>query len=74
MVVIGGGYIGMEVAAATVGWKLDTTVCLQFYFCMLVLFVIQWKLTASKWYLLHGGLHLYQLSLFWNVYITKIQS
>ncbi|XP_068634264.1 monodehydroascorbate reductase, chloroplastic/mitochondrial isoform X2 [Aristolochia californica] len=26
VVVIGGGYIGMEVAAATVGWKLDTTV------------------------------------------------
>lgn len=27
MVVVGGGYIGMEVAAAAVGWKLDTTVC-----------------------------------------------
>ncbi|XXG76478.1 hypothetical protein AAC387_Pa08g0818 [Persea americana] len=26
VVVIGGGYIGMEVAAATVGWKLDTTI------------------------------------------------
>ncbi|XP_006828797.2 monodehydroascorbate reductase 5, mitochondrial isoform X1 [Amborella trichopoda] len=26
VVVIGGGYIGMEVAAATVGWNLDTTV------------------------------------------------
>ncbi|KAI8546288.1 hypothetical protein RHMOL_Rhmol07G0105500 [Rhododendron molle] len=26
VVVVGGGYIGMEVAAATVGWKLDTTV------------------------------------------------
>ncbi|XP_057810552.1 monodehydroascorbate reductase 5, chlorplastic-like isoform X2 [Salvia miltiorrhiza] len=25
VVVIGGGYIGMEVAAAAVGWKLDTT-------------------------------------------------
>lgn len=23
---VGGGYIGMEVAAAAVGWKLDTTV------------------------------------------------
>lgn len=28
MVVVGGGYIGMEVAAAAVGWKLDTTVCM----------------------------------------------
>lgn len=27
VVVVGGGYIGMEVAAAAVGWKLDTTVC-----------------------------------------------
>lgn len=26
VVVVGGGYIGMEVAAATVGWKLDTTI------------------------------------------------
>lgn len=26
VVVVGGGYIGMEVAAAAVGWKLDTTV------------------------------------------------
>ncbi|GKV23165.1 hypothetical protein SLEP1_g32930 [Rubroshorea leprosula] len=26
VVVIGGGYIGMEVAAAAVGWKLDTTI------------------------------------------------
>ncbi|KAL2525001.1 Monodehydroascorbate reductase [Abeliophyllum distichum] len=26
VVVVGGGYIGMEVAAATSGWKLDTTV------------------------------------------------
>ena len=26
MVVVGGGYIGMEVAAAAVGWNLDTTV------------------------------------------------
>ncbi|XP_027181328.1 monodehydroascorbate reductase, chloroplastic/mitochondrial isoform X1 [Coffea eugenioides] len=26
IVVIGGGYIGMEVAAAAVGWKLDTTI------------------------------------------------
>lgn len=26
VVVIGGGYIGMEVAAATVGWNLDTTI------------------------------------------------
>ncbi|KAJ0048037.1 hypothetical protein Pint_15098 [Pistacia integerrima] len=26
VVIVGGGYIGMEVAAATVGWKLDTTV------------------------------------------------
>lgn len=26
MVVVGGGYIGMEVAAAAVAWKLDTTV------------------------------------------------
>ncbi|KAG5228318.1 monodehydroascorbate reductase [Salix suchowensis] len=26
LVVVGGGYIGMEVAAAAVGWKLDTTV------------------------------------------------
>ncbi|XP_052171357.1 monodehydroascorbate reductase, chloroplastic/mitochondrial [Diospyros lotus] len=26
VVVVGGGYIGMEVAAATAGWKLDTTV------------------------------------------------
>ncbi|XP_020527192.1 monodehydroascorbate reductase 5, mitochondrial-like [Amborella trichopoda] len=25
VIVIGGGYIGMEVAAATVGWNLDTT-------------------------------------------------
>jgi len=26
VVVVGGGYIGMEVAAAAVGWNLDTTV------------------------------------------------
>lgn len=26
MVIVGGGYIGMEVAAAAVAWKLDTTV------------------------------------------------
>lgn len=26
VVVVGGGYIGMEVAAAAVGWKLDTTI------------------------------------------------
>ncbi|XP_058084731.1 monodehydroascorbate reductase, chloroplastic/mitochondrial [Magnolia sinica] len=26
VVIIGGGYIGMEVAAATVGWKIDTTI------------------------------------------------
>ncbi|KAF9689300.1 hypothetical protein SADUNF_Sadunf01G0077900 [Salix dunnii] len=26
LVVVGGGYIGMEVAAAAVGWKLDTTI------------------------------------------------
>lgn len=26
VVVVGGGYIGMEIAAATVGWKLDTTI------------------------------------------------
>ncbi|VFQ68700.1 unnamed protein product [Cuscuta campestris] len=26
VVVVGGGYIGMEVAAAAIGWKLDTTV------------------------------------------------
>ncbi|XP_062146362.1 monodehydroascorbate reductase, chloroplastic/mitochondrial [Alnus glutinosa] len=26
VVIVGGGYIGMEVAAAAVGWKLDTTV------------------------------------------------
>ncbi|XAR70256.1 Monodehydroascorbate reductase (NADH) [Bertholletia excelsa] len=26
VVVIGGGYIGMEIAAATAGWKLDTTI------------------------------------------------
>ncbi|KAL8503439.1 hypothetical protein ACS0TY_022255 [Phlomoides rotata] len=26
VVVVGGGYIGMEVAAATAGWKLDTTI------------------------------------------------
>ncbi|ONK59077.1 uncharacterized protein A4U43_C08F2740 [Asparagus officinalis] len=26
VVVIGGGYIGMEVAAATIGWNLDTTI------------------------------------------------
>ena len=32
MVVVGGGYIGMEVAAAAVGWKLDTTVCSIFKF------------------------------------------
>lgn len=30
MVVVGGGYIGMEVAAAAIGWKLDTTVCVKF--------------------------------------------
>ncbi|XP_057967041.1 monodehydroascorbate reductase, chloroplastic/mitochondrial [Malania oleifera] len=29
VVVVGGGYIGMEAAAAAVGWKLDTTVILQ---------------------------------------------
>lgn len=28
VVVVGGGYIGMEVAAAAVGWNLDTTVSL----------------------------------------------
>jgi len=27
LVIVGGGYIGMEVAAAAVAWKLDTTVC-----------------------------------------------
>jgi pyruvate/2-oxoglutarate dehydrogenase complex dihydrolipoamide dehydrogenase (E3) component len=27
VVVVGGGYIGMEIAAAAVAWKLDTTVC-----------------------------------------------
>lgn len=27
VVVVGGGYIGMEIAAAAVGWNLDTTVC-----------------------------------------------
>ena len=26
IVVVGGGYIGMEIAAAAVAWKLDTTV------------------------------------------------
>lgn len=30
MVIVGGGYIGMEVAAAACGWKLDTTVCVMF--------------------------------------------
>lgn len=30
MVVVGGGYIGMEVAAAAIGWNLDTTVCVIF--------------------------------------------
>lgn len=27
VVIVGGGYIGMEVAAAAVAWNLDTTVC-----------------------------------------------
>lgn len=45
MVVIGGGYIGMEVAAAAVGWKLDTTVCI-FLFLSLVL-VIHGRLTEG---------------------------
>ncbi|KDO76331.1 hypothetical protein CISIN_1g010917mg [Citrus sinensis] len=31
VVVVGGGYIGMEVAAAAVGWKLDTTRYEQLY-------------------------------------------
>jgi NADPH-dependent 2,4-dienoyl-CoA reductase/sulfur reductase-like enzyme len=29
VVVIGGGYIGMEVAAALTAWKIDTTVCVM---------------------------------------------
>lgn len=29
--VIGGGYIGMEVAAATTGWNLDTTVIINYF-------------------------------------------
>lgn len=37
VVVVGGGYIGMEVAAAAIGWKLDTTVCVTFN---LVLFMV----------------------------------
>lgn len=32
VVVIGGGYIGMEVAAAAAGWKLDITVSCAFSF------------------------------------------
>lgn len=32
VVVIGGGYIGMEVAAAAAGWNLDTTVSCAFSF------------------------------------------
>ncbi|KAF8379584.1 hypothetical protein HHK36_029025 [Tetracentron sinense] len=35
VVIVGGGYIGMEVAAAAVGWKLDTTVYLQFTLILL---------------------------------------
>jgi monodehydroascorbate reductase (NADH) len=31
IVVIGGGYIGMEVAAAACGWNLDTTVRMIFH-------------------------------------------
>lgn len=31
VVIVGGGYIGMEVAAAAVGWNLDTTVCTIFH-------------------------------------------
>lgn len=40
MVVVGGGYIGMEVAAAAVGWKLDTTVCLLLSFMLVYYFVV----------------------------------
>lgn len=29
--IIGGGYIGMEVAAATTGWNLDTTVIINYF-------------------------------------------
>jgi hypothetical protein len=32
VVVIGGGYIGMEVAAAACGWNLDTTVRSYLFF------------------------------------------
>ena len=32
---VGGGYIGMEVAAAAVGWNLDTTVGMELLFAFL---------------------------------------
>ncbi|GMQ06961.1 hypothetical protein CsSME_00051352 [Camellia sinensis var. sinensis] len=35
VVVVGGGYNGMEIAAAAVGWKLDTTLCLCFIIVLL---------------------------------------
>lgn len=37
MVVVGGGYIGMEAAAAAAGWKLDTTVHVNFNFHALMI-------------------------------------
>jgi len=40
VVVIGGGYIGMEVAAAACGWNLDTTVRSYLFFISL----IRWSL------------------------------
>lgn len=40
MVVVGGGYIGMEVAAAAVGWKLDTTVCLFLNFMLMSYYIV----------------------------------
>ncbi|XP_028079708.1 monodehydroascorbate reductase 5, chlorplastic-like [Camellia sinensis] len=35
VVVVGDGYIRMEIAAAAVGWKLDTTLCLCFIIVLL---------------------------------------
>lgn len=40
VVVIGGGYIGMEVAAALTAWKIDTTVCYVIF--PFEMFLLEW--------------------------------
>lgn len=49
-VIIGGGYIGMEVAAAAAGWKLDTTVVLPEDYVMARLFTASLARKYEKLY------------------------